>query len=177
MPPSSLGAAAAVLALILWWLGRRPPTVVLRSTDASAVAALNRAQLNEPAPADSELAIAEVSAGSGGPSSSGSDIGRPSLLAWQPPGPGRRHSVLIGLRRRFRGDNAARLEVMRAARLWGDRCVLGLLRQGLRDPDPAVMREAALGLERFRGRTTSASVPPQAAVPPLPLPRNVARSL
>ena len=39
------GGAALVLMAVLWGLGRRPGKVLLRSTDAASVAAINRAQL------------------------------------------------------------------------------------------------------------------------------------
>ncbi|WP_043368794.1 HEAT repeat domain-containing protein [Cyanobium sp. PCC 7001] len=174
MPPSSLGAAAAVLALLFWLLRRRRPAVVLRSTDASAVAALNRAQMTESAAAD------QAERGVRARQDPGSD-GRAGDLEtaeawpqpWRPPDLHERGRVLRDLHQRLRGDDATRLTAMRVARLWGDPCVVSLLRRGLRDPDPAVMREAALGLERFRGRTAV----PQPADPAPPLPRNVARTL
>ena len=39
------GAAVLALTLVLWGLGRRPRKLLLSSTDASSVAALNRVQL------------------------------------------------------------------------------------------------------------------------------------
>ena len=39
------GGAALVLVVVLWGLGRRPGKTLLRSTDATSVAAINRAQL------------------------------------------------------------------------------------------------------------------------------------
>jgi hypothetical protein len=45
MHPSFLEGAAALLALALWWAGRRQPRPLLRSTDGAAIAALNRAQI------------------------------------------------------------------------------------------------------------------------------------
>ena len=40
------GAAAFILVIVLWGLGRRPSKPLIRSTDASNVAALNRDQLS-----------------------------------------------------------------------------------------------------------------------------------
>jgi hypothetical protein len=173
MPPSSLGAAAAVLALIFWLLRRRRPAVVLRSTDASAVAALNRAQMEESAAADlAERGVPAHQVPASVRLAGEREAAQTPLPPWRPPGLHERSRVLRDLHQRLRGDDAARLTAMRLARIWGDPCVLSLLRQGLRDPHPAVMREAALGLERFRGRTAV----PQPAVPAPPLPRNVART-
>ncbi|SBO43586.1 HEAT repeat domain-containing protein [Cyanobium sp. NIES-981] len=172
MPPSSLGAAAAVLALIVWWLGRRRPAVMLRSTDASAVAALNRAQLEAPLSSGPfSQSPAERSAADPGTGHLEDDL--PVPPPGRPPSPLERRSLLGRLHRGLRGDSQARLAAIRAARRWGDQAVLPLLRRGLRDPDPAVMREAALGLERFRGRTPATQV--RLAAPPLP--RNVSRTL
>ena len=77
-----------------------------------------------------------------------------------------------------------RLAALRRARAWGSRDTLPLLRRGLRDTDPAVVREAALAMEAFRGRP-SASRPssvPGPLVRPRPVqakaaPRTVARTL
>jgi len=61
-------------------------------------------------------------------------------------------SLLAALEALFRGDGSSRLQAIEAAHRWGDRRCLPLLRRGLRDPDPAVMRTAAVAIERFRGR-------------------------
>jgi HEAT repeat protein len=74
----------------------------------------------------------------------------------------------------YRGDRASRLLAIEAAHRWGDRLSLPLLRRGLRDSDPAVMRAAALAIERFRGRTAAAPVPPSSQ--PTGRPRRVART-
>jgi HEAT repeat protein len=75
----------------------------------------------------------------------------------------------------FSRDPASRLEALRQARAWGDRATVPLLLRGLRDCDPAVVREATLAMERFRGRTAAVGVT-QAPPAGLPLPRNVART-
>jgi HEAT repeat protein len=74
----------------------------------------------------------------------------------------------------YRGDRASRLLAIEAAHRWGDRLCLPLLRRGLRDTDPAVMRAAAVAIERFRGRTAAAPVAPSPQ--PAGRPRRVART-
>ena len=57
---------------------------------------------------------------------------------------------------------------------WGDRRCLPLLRRGLRDAHGAVVEQAALGLERFRGEPQG-GWPAAAQAGRAALPRNVAR--
>ena len=153
-------AAVAALLLVLWFAAaRRRPRPLLRSTDTSAIAALNRAQI-----ADLKRGIPPLPP-------------QPASSAPQLPGPAdaaARAALLRSLHTGLCGAGAARLEAIRTARAWGHPAVLPLLRRGLRDVDPAVVREAALALERFRGRR----VPPLPLLvqPAPPLPRNVART-
>ncbi|MFQ6538958.1 MULTISPECIES: HEAT repeat domain-containing protein [Aphanothece] len=171
MPPSTLGAAAAVLALLLWWLRRRRPVVVLSSTDASAVAALNRSQLV--AAALGPDPVADPAAGAMAPAAPETAVSPlPASL-----GQRQRTVLLAGLRQQLAGDGPSRLEAMRMARRWGDPAVLPLLHRGLRDPDLAVVREAALGLERFRGRCPGLADAQPTTPVTAPLPRNVSRTL
>jgi len=184
MPASLTAALAAAVVAALWLLGRRRPPLI-RNADTSAVAALNRAQIvlvqagvGKPAAEQTGAAGAD-SKGllvSGRPESPGSprEQARPATLEL----PNRRvtHEVL-----RFRATLSAlynlggssRLEAVQAARHWGDPSILPLLRQALRDPDPAVVREAAAAIHRFRGRPgPDAKSAPQSAAPP----RKVART-
>lgn len=184
MPASLTAALAAAVVAALWLLGRRRPSLI-RNADTSAVAALNRAQIalvqaggGKPAAEQTGAAGAD-SKGllvSGRPESPGSprEQARPATLEL----PNRRatHEVLrfrATLRAHYNQGGSWRLEAVRAARHWGDRSTLPLLRQALRDPDPAVVREAAAAIERFRGRPSrSRRETPQPAAPP----RKVART-
>lgn len=176
MNTSLLGVVAALLAAGLWWAGRRPKPL-LKSTDTQAVAALNRAQNTLVWQArqhrlDDPVAVA-------GREDPGEGAWSPQTPLGPEPGPRlpahERQAWLRELKRHYRAGGSQRLEAMRLARAWGCREVLPLLQQGLRDPDPRVMREAAQAMEAFRGRsspsrTTLAKA--QAAAPP----RNVART-
>ncbi|MBE9153298.1 HEAT repeat domain-containing protein [Cyanobium sp. LEGE 06113] len=181
MPPSSLAALAGLLALALWWLGRRPPARLLRSTDASAVAALNRSQLHQPTalqPPGHPVSPAGQPSRSGPPSAdeAAAAFAAASPLARQPAGVALRardqQQLLKALQRHFEADHANRLVAVKVARRWGHRCTLPLLHRARRDPDPRVVLEAALALERFRGRQSR----PQAGEPVVALPRNVSRT-
>ncbi len=163
---------AAVLAVVLWLLGRPRPRL-LPSDDGSAVAALNRAQialLRSGPPA-------EPSAGPA-PAAPGLPVARPAPPASQdgptglplPEGPRQTRHLLARLDAACRGDDAERLAAMQICLDWGRRPALPLLRRGLKDPDARVVAVAARGLAAFRGRPT----PP--AIQALPLPRNVART-
>jgi hypothetical protein len=170
MNTSLLGVlAAVVLATGLWLTGRRPRPL-LNSTDTHEVAALNRAQ-------NTLVWEARHAPQLPPPEDVASMEGTPST-AWAPQIPlaalpavrlsaGERRAWLQELRRHHQAGGAMRLEAMRRARDWGHRDVLPLLRQGLRDPDPRVMVEAALAVATFRGR------PPQATAAS---PRTVART-
>ncbi|NDD68123.1 MAG: HEAT repeat domain-containing protein [Synechococcaceae bacterium WB9_4xC_028] len=147
------GGAAIVLALLLWGMGRRPRKTLLRSTDAAAVAALNRAQVELVQQAQAELEPVGLD-------------GEP----WSPPSTtAERLTLETELRRLISGDPEQRLEAVRLAALWGHRAGLPVLRRGLRDPDPRIVEAAAAAMERHRGAPGRRSV--QLARPP----RNVAR--
>lgn len=177
MNPSLLGVVALALAAGLWLSGRRPRPL-LRDTGTQGVAALNRAQNS--LVWEARRTLPEVSSAGPGSSNAG-----PS--AWAPRGPlpplpGREHGFQLShqerqnwlreLKRHHQAGGNQRLEAMRRARAWGSRSVLPLLQQGLRDPDPRVMREAALAMEAYRGRSTPEAARAQAVA----LPRNVART-
>jgi hypothetical protein len=171
--PSPL-AALSLVSVLAWLLSRRRPTALLASTDASAVAALNRVQISlvrerfnaSPPPQDQAAPDANPAA-------------PPALPA---PGDGRGSSLLLlRLQRQLHGDNAERLAAVIQAVAWGDRRTLPLLQRGLRDVDPAVVCVAARGMAAFRGRSGSgvAGAPAAGALAGsplagLPLPANAA---
>jgi hypothetical protein len=203
MNPSLLGVLAAfALATGLWLAGRRPRPL-LKSTDTREVAALNRAQntlvweARQAPPAEASANPANAAGGPGG----GLRVGEAVDDGWAPAQPlapvpsprlsaAERQAWLRELRRHERAGGPMRLAALRRARAWGSRDTLPLLRRGLRDTDPAVVREAALAMEAFRGRP-SASWPSSASRPssvsgplvrPRPVqakaaPRTVARTL
>jgi hypothetical protein len=144
MNPSLLGAAAATLLVALWLVSRRKPRPFLRSADASAVAALNRAQRELVAPAPASVAAPQIVAAGSPPA----DQPLPSPFDQRG-----RAQLLARLAVAALGSQPQRLEAMRIARRWGHPATLPLLRRGLRDVHPAVVREAAQAMELFRGRT------------------------
>ena len=156
------GGAALVLMAVLWGLGRRPGKVLLRSTDAASVAAINRAQLG---------VVETVLTKEDGTSSA--EPGRVKIadVQFEPPSG---VSERIALERQLRqamdqGDPLLRLDAIVKAGAWGHGNVLPLLRRGLRDADSRVVEAAAAAIARHRGATRVAAI--QAARPP----RNVAR--
>ncbi len=164
MNPTFLGGAAALLLCVLWWSGRRRPVQTLGSTSTAAIAALNRAQIT---------AVRQAASASA-PDAGANATGPVAECTGVRPGPGLPQALLLRrLSTALSQDPAARLQALRQAHAWGDRATVPLLLRGLRDSDPAVVREAVLAMERFRGRARG---PGAAQVPVLPLPRNVARS-
>jgi hypothetical protein len=181
MPTSLTAALAAAVLAALWLLGKRRPPLI-READTSAVAALNRAQIAlvqaggwEPA-ARAAGAVPEGRRGSESPESSGSPSGQERPRALELPQRRDTHDVLrfrATLRTLYKRGGSSRLEAIQAARNWGDPSTLPLLRQALRDPDPAVVREAAAAIHRFRGRPGPAT---KTAPQPVAEPRRVART-
>jgi hypothetical protein len=160
MNTQSVGALAAFLAVLIWVGSRRKPTP-FASLDASAVAALNRAQIslvqrNLVDPND-ELSSAKSSSA--------------TAMNWAlPADPRGQAAFLKGLQAQLAGDTGERLAAMQAARAWGHRATLPLLKRGLRDSSLEVVLEAAQAMERFRGRCT----PVGSSKPQPRLPRNAA---
>jgi hypothetical protein len=198
MPASILATVAAALLAAAWLLGRRRPAVV-RQLDTSAVAALNRAQialvqggLDRPAAApergDEAASLAVGAPGrfaNGAPApgrgatktggwADGWAAGLPPLHAGLIPPGDQRLRFRAQLQARFQQGGAARLQAIQLAHRWGDRSLLPLLRRGLRDPDPAVVRAAAAAIDRYRGRPSPSAVGP---LQPAGRPRRVARTL
>ena len=155
------GAAIAAVIAVCWLLGR-PRRTILRSTDTTAVAALNRGQMERliERPTPEQTAVA-------GPSAAEAT----AMAAW-PRDARERGQLLRNLEQRFASAGDARRQAMALAATWGDRAALPLIRRGLRDSDPAVVALAAEAMESFRGRTTpGAPVQPDAKAP-----RNVSRT-
>lgn len=153
------GAALAAVIAVLWLLGR-PRRAILRSTDTSAIAALNRSQMTL------------VQGASGAKSAAATS---PAVTAAALPAAadlrGRR-LLLLQLERQFQAGGGERQRAMATCGAWGHRAALPLIQRGLRDADPQVSRLAAAAMERFRGRSSGAASPQPAAKPP----RNVSRT-
>ena len=180
MNPSLLGAAAATLLVALWLLGRRKPRPFLRSADTSAVAALNRAQIERQLdPASTRLAArggVDTPEAPTTPPPPGGPSPAAALATYPIPARGDlrgRRLLLQRLEAASAGPLGERIAALGLARRWGHPAVLPLLRRGLRDVHPAVVREAALALEAYRGRTI-----PSTAATSLPVrsPRRVSRT-
>ncbi|MGB7565592.1 MAG: HEAT repeat domain-containing protein [Prochlorococcaceae cyanobacterium] len=155
--------AALVTAMVLsglWLLGRPRPRL-LDSAETTAVAALNRAQVELV-----QQAPAVVRAEAARPES--------PLVAIPAPGGSVQERLRFErwLRELWRGEPADRLRALDACRQWGHPSVLPWLRRGLRDGDAAVVALASEAIGPFRGPLRSSVAGPQ----PLRLPRNVART-
>jgi HEAT repeat protein len=165
MNPSLAAAVVAVVLTATWLLGRRRVPLV-RDVDTSAVAALNRAQIARVQAGVAATAPATPPGLTTPPARSAPRAAAPPVAS-----AAGRAAYRSQLEAWFRGDGPSRLRAIEAAHRWGDRLTLPLLRRGLRDPDPAVMRAAAAAIERFRGRPAAAPLPQRA-----PLPRKVSRT-
>ena len=144
---------ATVFLALMFWLRRKPIKPMLSSTDASAVAQLNRAQL--------ELVIEPQL-----PDAADDD----PLRNWRPPSTVQER---VGLQQQLvAAMNAGpdeRLQAVQIAARWGHRSVLPLLRRALRDSDSRVITAAASAIEPYRSMPKQN--PAQAGRPP----RNVSR--
>ena len=190
------GAVVSAVLVAAWLLGRRRPALI-HSTDAAAVAALNRTQMALVAGGGSGAASADTGADAGGAAAAGpaappdgpSDpalalawpLDRPSLLQLgaeqlhlQPPQDARSRAALLHqLQADYAAAGVARRRALARCVAWGDRATLPLVQRGLRDADPVVAGLAARAMEAFRGRSQA----PAEAAQPLRLPRNVSRTL
>ena len=153
------GAAIAAVIAACWLLGRPRPKI-LRSTDASAVAALNRGRMELILRRDQDTAP-ETAA----PSSAAAELLLPAAADLR----GRRQ-LLGQLQRQFQAGGHQRREALELCLAWGHRDALPLIRRGLRDSDCTVAALAAEAMQQFRG--LPAPVQPAAA----PVPRNVSRT-
>lgn len=154
------GAAIAAVIAACWLLGRPRPKI-LRSTDASAVAALNRSQMELVLPRPTEAA------------SSTDSNSHNSLRVALPSAADRRGRVqlLAQLERQFQQGGEPRRQALAVCSAWQHRDALPLIRRGLRDSDQQVAALAAEAMAHFRGRS-SATAQRAAAKPP----RNVSRT-
>ena len=156
------GAAIAAVIAVCWLLGRPRPKI-LRSTDTTAVAALNRGQMERLLDGTGERPVSPDP----GPTASPTET-----LTPHPRTARERGQLLRALEQGFASSGEARRQAMALAAAWGDRVTLPLVRRGLRDSDPVVMQLAAEAMAGFRGRTPSAASPQPAAKAP----RNVSRT-
>ena len=144
---------AALLVALAFWLRRKPLKPMLSSVDSTAVAQLNRSQL--------ERVLEERSS---------APVSRDPLADWSAPRTEQERLVLQErLRQAMAGDPEQRLLGVREAALWGHRSVLPLLRRALQDSDSRVVEAAAAAIEPFRGAPGRSGT--QLSRPP----RNVAR--
>jgi hypothetical protein len=154
------GAAIAAVIAACWLLGR-PRRKILRSTDASAVAALNRSQM--------ELVLPRQAA-----AASSTDSGNHSSVSVALPSPADRRGrlqLLAQLERQFQQGGEARRHALALCGTWQHRDALPLIRRGLRDSDQQVAALAAAAMAHFRGRSLATAQ--RAAAKP---PRNVSRT-
>lgn len=186
------GAVVSAVLVAAWLLGRRRP-VLIRSTDAAAVAALNRAQMALIATGATGASSAEAGgvaaadpAASPDPPSDpelalGWPLDRPSLqrlgaeqLQLERPHDARSRAALLRqLQADFAAAGVARRRALARCVAWGDRATLPLVQRGLRDADPVVAGLAARAMAAFRGRSPATG----AVAQPPRLPRNVSRTL
>ena len=152
MPTPFWAAFASLLGLVLWLITRRPPRALLRSTDTTAVAALNRAQIelvSQLEPVETPSNPPEASSSQGGEAEA-EPLPLPRTALQQ-------RAFLRQLSHWGAGGPEQRLRAVRAAGRWRHPAVLPLLRRGLRDGDPRVMAAAAAAIAPYRGRPTPAS--------------------
>ena len=154
------GAAIAAVIAACWLLGRPRPKI-LRSTDASAVAALNRSQMELVLPREDHEPASEVS-------------GQVAATSQALPAAADRRGrlqLLAQLQRQFQQGGEARRRALAVCTVWQHRDALPLIRRGLRDSDQQVAALAAEAMAHFRGRN-AAPAQLAAAKPP----RNVSRT-
>ncbi|MFM8276001.1 MAG: hypothetical protein ACKN89_03230 [Cyanobium sp.] len=155
MPTPFWAALASLLTLVLWLITRRQPRSLLRSTDTSAVAALNRAQIQWVA----RVGL-EAEAGSAPTAPPAADLAATAseAIVARPPIPktaAERRAYRQQLRLWSSGGPEQRLQAMQAAGRWSEASLLPLLRRGLRDGDLRVMAAAAAAIAPYRGRPRS----------------------
>ncbi|MBW0174066.1 MAG: hypothetical protein KXJ50_02915 [Vulcanococcus sp.] len=158
------GAAIAVVIAACWLLGRPRPKI-LRSTDASAVAALNRSQMELVLPRPTEEASSAEAAAQGT-----SPMALPNAADRQG-----RLQLLAQLERQFQQGGEPRRQALAVCRTWQHRDALPLIRRGLRDSDQQVAALAAEAMAHFRGRS-SAAMPMGTQLTAAKPPRNVSRT-
>lgn len=158
------GAAIAAVIAVCWLLGQRRPRL-LTSTDTTAVASLNRGQMER---------LVESAKGSAQPEES-TPIPPSGLAPFRQPWPlnaRSRGQLLRRLQEAYAQGGVQRRQAIEACRAWGHRDTLPLLRRALHDSDPAVVAIAAKAMAGFRGRTSR----PSTLQPLARAPRNVSRT-
>ena len=158
------GAAIAAVIAACWLLGR-PRSKILRSTDTSAVAALNRSQMELVLPRPTEEA---------GSSEAATEGTSPATLPNAADRRGRLQ-LLAQLERQFQQGGEPRRQALAVCSTWQHRDTLPLIRRGLRDSDQQVAALAAAAMAHFRGRSSATQQlgPQLAAAKPA---RNVSRT-
>jgi hypothetical protein len=157
--------SAVVIAAVIGgcWLLGRPRPKLLRNTDASQVAALNRGQMERVLATDAEAPVEAA------------NPPRPQQPASWPRDGRSRRALLAQLERQFLAGGHQRRQAMELCRAWRHPSALPLIRRGLRDADTSVVAVAAEAMTAFRGRTSSGrSIPGPAQAARLP--RNVSRT-
>ncbi len=156
----ALSAAAIAAVVAACWLLGRPRPKILRSTDASAVAALNRSRMERVLMRDDA------------PGEAGADAPDGTEAVVLPAAADRRGRQLLlrQLERQFQAGGDQRRQALAVCAAWHHRDTLPLVRRGLRDSDCAVAALAAEAMAHFRGRSAAT-----AAVQTRP-PRNVSRT-
>lgn len=159
-----LAIGASLLAVLIWLISRRRPQF------SASGAARQAASLDSP-PALMQSSRQVIQAAAPGLDNAGAGVAlQPAGGAAALTGPQR----LRQYRRAMGGSPAQRLAVLQQLAAQPDRACLAVLKLGLRDPHPAVVRAAAAAMVSFRGRAAA-----PAAAQPLPavgrrLPRNAA---
>jgi len=165
------GAAIAAVIAVCWLLGRPRPKI-LRSTDTSAVAALNRGQMELVLEAAGGAATATAATDQDpDPGSEDATLANGGTPSW-PRDQRQRGLLLRQLEQQFLAGGEPRRQAMAVCGAWNHRDTLPLIRRGLRDSDPSVVGLAAEAMAAFRGRSTAAASAQPTAKPP----RNVSRT-
>ena len=148
------GAAIAAVLAVFWLLGR-PRTRLLSTTDTSAVAALNRTQMER-------LLDPAAARGSEDDAATSAVALRHVRDGWPRDSRGRT-LLLRHLQEQFQQGGPLRRQAIATCVAWRNRAALPLIRQGLRDSDPAVVALAAAAMVEFRGRTSAGGMAMTAA--------------
>jgi hypothetical protein len=156
----ALSAAAIAAVVAACWLLGRPRPKILRSTDASAVAALNRSRMERVLMPDDAPGEATAEAADGAEA-----VALPAAADRRG-----RQLLLKQLERQFQAGGDQRRQALAVCAAWHHRDTLSLVRRGLRDSDCAVAALAAEAMAHFRGRSAAA------AAVQTRLPRNVSRT-
>ena len=159
----ALSAAAIAAAVAACWLLGRPRPKIMRSTDTSAVAALNRSRMALVLPRENDPS----EPGDAGPANTEA-IPLPAAADRR----GRRQ-LISQLEQLFQAGGEQRRRALAVCAAWRHRDTLPLLRRGLRDSDCQVAAMAAEAMVQFRGRSAAPAAAMAAQAKP---PGNVSRT-